>query len=270
MNVLQHGEFPLKDVLRDLLYYPASGTDGDPVQELPRLDEVGGINSFIYADYAVGEKEVRRQLLDPEDGFKGYRVVFTKSLPETALAPQGWLTLRIGHRDGDPTRYEYAFKLSFILWVVLERDGSPVHRETWGPERFSFLFLGKDGVETYQNIFIQNHCCPKILAVIQPGFAFGHNRTDFRDQRCVLLRTLCQNPAGLPKFLLEGTYRGHMRDAGWMWPMLYSIAHRTWATKAHGLTLRRLSRDVPVAARNFSSTTFEGQDLALRLGEHQA
>lgn len=50
MNVSQHGEFPLKDVLRDSLYYLASGTDGDPVQELPRLDEVGGINSFIYAD----------------------------------------------------------------------------------------------------------------------------------------------------------------------------------------------------------------------------
>lgn len=80
--------------------------------------------------------------------------MFTKSLPDTALAPQGWLTLRNGHRDGDPTRYEYAFKPSFILWAVLERDGSPVHREPWGPERFSFLFLGKDGVETYENIFI--------------------------------------------------------------------------------------------------------------------
>lgn len=106
--------------------------------------------------------------------------------------------------------------------------------------------------------------------MIQPGFAFGHDWTDFLDQRCVLLRTLCQKPAGLPKFLLEGTYRGHMRDAGWMWLMHYSRAHRTGATKAHGLTLRRLSRDVPVGTRNFSSTTFEGQDLALRLGEHQA
>ncbi len=132
-------EFPLKEVLCDSLYYPACGTDGDPVQELPRLEQVGVVHVFIYADYAVGEVEVLRQLHDPKLGFKGYRVAFTSPLPEEAVAPQGWPPLNVGRRDGDPNCYRNCFKPPFILWAVLERDGSKVHREPWGPERFSLL-----------------------------------------------------------------------------------------------------------------------------------
>lgn len=242
MQASGSGGFPLAEVLRDSLYYPACGTDGDPVQELPRLAQVGAVHSFIYADYAVGEAEVLRQLHDPKLGFKGYRVVFTRPLPEEALAQQGWLPLAVGRRDGDPNRYDDAFKPSFILWAVFERDGSKMLREPWGPERFSLLYIGRDGVETYQNLFNQNHCRPKVIAVIQPGTAFGHNWTDFNRADGILCRMLHQNPAGLPEFLLEGAYRGQLQHSGNSWR---GTVIQTWATRHHGLRLWRLSGAIP-------------------------
>ena len=159
------------------------------------------------------------------------------AVPEDALAPQGWLPLAVGRRDGDPNRYQREFEPSFILWAVLERDGSEVHRDPWGPERFSFLYIGKDGVETYQNIFNQNHCRPKVIALIQPGIAFGRNWTDFSREDGILLRTLLQNPAGMPDYLLMGTYRGQFERGGW-----YTMGQRIkkWITRRHQLEFVQL------------------------------
>ena len=48
---IQDADFPLDDILRDSLYYPASGFDGDPVRYL-----AGNVLSFVYVDYGHSRK----------------------------------------------------------------------------------------------------------------------------------------------------------------------------------------------------------------------
>ena len=57
---IQNGPFPLREILRSSLYYPASRFDGDPVKYL-----AGDIHSFVYVDYGEGKKHsnVRYRLM---------------------------------------------------------------------------------------------------------------------------------------------------------------------------------------------------------------
>lgn len=112
----------------------------------------------------------------------------------------------------------------------------------------AFCKLAGDGVETYQNLFNQNHCRPKVIAVIQPGIAFGGNWTDFNRADAILFRTLCQNPAGLTEFLLEGAYRGQLQHYKNSWR---GSVIQKWATRHHGLRLRRLSAAIPHEYKKF-------------------
>ena len=49
--------FPLHNILRDSLYYPASSFDGDPVAYL-----AGCIASFIYVDFGHDREELEAEL----------------------------------------------------------------------------------------------------------------------------------------------------------------------------------------------------------------
>ena len=59
-------QLPLKDVLKDSLYYPASGLNGTPVKYL-----AGNVWSYIYADYAIE----RDKYLYIATSFPGHRIV---------------------------------------------------------------------------------------------------------------------------------------------------------------------------------------------------
>jgi hypothetical protein len=58
------------------------------------------------------------------------------------------------------------------------------------------LYIGGEGVATYQALYWSNKTAPKALAIIQPGTGFGLNWTDFREQGAPLNWVVCNNPAG--------------------------------------------------------------------------
>lgn len=194
--------FPLIDVLRDSLYYPSSGFDGDPVKHI-----AGNILSFIYVDYGYGSDEFLRALATP--GFHGYEIIATRSVTHKELAPNGWNPSPLKPLDSDPYRYGSHIKEPFCSWSVLERrkDFPGSH----GPVRFSLLYLCADGVAAFQALYVANASTPKAVAVIQPGHAFGNNWTDFTNPNSSLHKTVLGNPGGLPDILLFGGY-GPRRD----------------------------------------------------------
>ena len=55
VNDIEHGPFPLKDILANSLFYPACDNDGGVVKDCNTLNRVLGIENFIYCDYAFGE-----------------------------------------------------------------------------------------------------------------------------------------------------------------------------------------------------------------------
>ncbi len=194
---IQTAAFPLKEILEDSLYYPASGFDGDPIKYL-----AGRVFSFINVEYGKTEQELEEAIKLP--GFKGYQILASRSVTESELTPNGWQPIMPERVDGNPRQYEKYVKKPFCRWYVFERcDDFPASH---GPGRFSLLYLCADGAAAYQAIYVANATKPKFVAIIQPGHGFGCNWTDFTDPTKIFARTVLGNKAGRPEYLLYGGF----------------------------------------------------------------
>ena len=205
---LQDAAFPLDGILRDSLYYPSSGFDGDPVRHL-----AGNVLSFVYVDYGESREDLDDELMNR--GFTGYDVIATRDVTKEELIPHGWSPSPPSPADGHPSRYRDWIKEPFCSWIILERTREmPVHH---GPRRFSLLYLCADGVAAFQALYVANGRFPAFVAIIQPGHGFGGNWTDFTDPEAIFARSVLQNPAGKPEFLLYGGYgeQGIYQPACW-------------------------------------------------------
>ena len=200
--------FPLREILRDSLYYPASGLQGAPVQYL-----AGSILSFVYVDYGIRRDEFRREL--ESVGFKGYRLVTLRSVSEGELAPRGWPSIQCSLGDGDPESHRDWIKPFYCDWAVLQRCAG--YADEHGPDRFSYLFVCADGVAAFQALYVQNLAAPRAIAIIQPGAGFGMNWTDFADPEKILGRTVLGNASGRPRLLLNGGRGGRGLDNARPW-----------------------------------------------------
>ena len=215
---IQDAEFPLADILRDSLYYPASGFDGDPVRYL-----AGNVLSFVYVDYGHSRKELDDELTSP--GFRGYEVIARRNVTERELTPRGWTPSFPSPADGDPSRYRDWMKKPFCSWIIMQRRMEMP--ASHGPKRFSLLYLCADGVAAFQALYVANGKFPAIVAVIQPGHGFGGNYTNFEDPERIFARSVLENPAGRPRFLLYG---GIARDEYPCWPDYTERLRSLWKT----------------------------------------
>ena len=188
-TTMMNGEFPLRKLLKDSLYYPCSGLDGDPVKHL-----AGNIVSFVYVDHSFSCKEVLKELKKP--GFRSYMRLASRCVTERELAPQERpLALPIDN-------------FRFCIWSVFQRQEGDAadHR----PSRFSLLYICADSVATFRAIYHTNAVAPRALALIQPGGAFT-------DPQGIFARSVHDNPADLPEVLLYGGY-GPRRAYQDPWP----------------------------------------------------
>lgn len=208
-TTVKNKPFSTHELLRDSLYYPSSGFDGDPVKYL-----AGNILSFIYVDYGHSRDEFMKALEMP--GFLGYKVIGQpRSVTEQELTPHGWTPDPPTPTDGDPSRHADWIKEPFCEWVVFQRsaDVPPGH----GPYRFSILYLCADGVAAFQALYVANNIAPKSVAIIQPGHGFGGNWTDYEDPKKIFARAVLNNEAGQPEILLYGGV-GHKFYQEPCWP----------------------------------------------------
>ena len=185
--------FPLHDILRDSLYYPASSFDGDPVAYL-----AGCIASFIYVDFRHGSDELEAELQEP--GFLGYECVGSRSVTECELIPDGWCPENPAEEDRGRRIWQDPMKPPFCTWSVFER--CPKFPPAHGPSRFSFLYLCADGRAAFQALYLSNGQRPKAVALIQPGDKV------FENSEGLFARNVLGNPAGPPEFLLYGGVGG--------------------------------------------------------------
>lgn len=202
-----NGSFPVRDILRNSLYYPASGFDGDPIKYL------GGLfRSFVYVDYGLEQEEFDQALHDR--GFRGYRVLAKRAVAASELFPRGWTSEPRDSRDTMPPGWDGPKGKPFCTWVVFEHSHDDLSE---CGERFSLLYWHHDGVEAFQALYVARRLAPKAIAIIQPGYGFGGNWTDFTNPENVLARHVLGNPVGQPKFLLFGGFgrRGFYREPCW-------------------------------------------------------
>jgi len=209
-------KFPLKELLENSLYYPACGRDGDPVWYTHKE-----IQSFIYADYGVTQKQIEESLYgtghygenitfrgsDPV-GFKGYKVIGEKKLTPKELDPTGAISLTTKKGQMQfvtDTSYVRStlkdwIKKPFAKWYILERQSE--FDDTHGPELFSFVFICADGVTTYKTLYNFNQIAPKYLTIFNPGDGFGFNWDNFQSEDGQLCKTVFSNSV-VPEALLS-------------------------------------------------------------------
>lgn len=194
---IEKNTFPIQELLTRSLYYPSSGFDGDPVRHLG-----GNIKSFIYVDYGKSFEELDANLKN--SGFRGYQIVAERIVKEQELAPNGWLIPNIELKDGNFSTCLMNRERFFCHWYIFELRGDMPYEH--GPKRFSLLFICQDGIIAYKTLFNANSIVPLAIAIIQPGFGFGRNWTDFTVGDSLLYRTVSENKFGLPAILLSGGY----------------------------------------------------------------
>jgi hypothetical protein len=222
---------PIADILEGSVYYPACGTDGHPVQYL------GGFShSFVYADYGYRFDEIEN-LLKADGAFDGYQLKSSRLLsPDELPVNQAWKDIVLDeHLDGSPDRYRDTQVTPYAFWSIFQR--LPTFSDSHGPELFSLLYLGEDGVAAYQALYHSNRVKPSVVAIIQPREGFGWNWTHFFDSKQVFCRTVMGNSAGLPRYLLLGGYQvkeDFQREV--VWPG-YGHLLRFWKTSGGYLGL---------------------------------
>ena len=200
---------PLRSLLKDSLFYPASGCDGGPVQALG-----GFIHSFIYVDYAISKDDVLADIRGERHGFKGYRLAMCRGIEASELVSPSWQPSPLLPEDGHspPHAFQSYMPAPFALWAIFDRQ--PDLDDRHGPARFSLLHICGDGAATYEALYNRQKIQPDVLAIIRPGTGYGLNWTDFRDARQVLGRMVFRNPAGKPRYLLQEANG----DDGAYWP----------------------------------------------------
>ena len=176
-TTMTNGRLPLRQLLRDSLYYPCSAFDGDPVKHL-----AGNILSFVYVDYGYSRDAFLAELNDR--GFDGYDLLADpRSVGPSELTPGSW-----HWRD------------SFCcIWSVLQRKNG--YNADHGPNRFSLLYICEEAVNTFQALYIANSVAPQAVAVIQPRSDSVKDPTEEFAQD-----VLQNNPSGPPEILLHGGY----------------------------------------------------------------
>ena len=208
-ETIARGEFPVRALLYNSVYYPASAFDGGVIRDCNVNRKDWNVLSFVYVDY----KETQRSLSETEMP-RGYRLLGMRQLKEEELVPNGWTPQLPPNLDIE--RYQrmampYSRRHAFATWMVFER--LPEFGEDHGPERFSLIFLGADGVATYQALYWTNGMCPRAIAIIQPGTGFGGNWTDFFKKGAPLYWTVSHNPAGMPEYVYCGFWARTSTDA---------------------------------------------------------
>lgn len=175
-SALNQVPFDLLEVLRNSVYYPASGMDETPMQLLGQRHD-----TFVYADYLQTRDKLDAAI--QRGWFNGYEITERKMLESSEFVPAGFgATYPLwSSRHRSPDRYrpleDQAHPL-FAEWFIFERlpDTDPSH----GPARIRLLFLCIEGCAGYQMLYNANGIAPAVLCVIRPGTGFGFNWDDFR------------------------------------------------------------------------------------------
>lgn len=189
---------PLGELLAESVYYPGSGTDGDPIHHLGRY-----FWSFVFADYGFTPDSLREALRSGEWG--GCRLLGHRAVTEEELPLGRWNSETRGElADGQPIENNAPpfFKRGecpFAEWALLEDQGNRPRRIV------SLLFIGADGVALLEKLYADRQTSPACICVIQaPPSMGGFNWTSFENKDGPLFQSLSGSSAGLPRFLLYG------------------------------------------------------------------
>ncbi len=119
------------------------------------------------SDYGISEERIKNELEDPMYRFSGYHTLASIPLSVDQLSPNGWVHHLAQKNIENSLRFNNVSP--FALFVILERDHNL--SEDHGARRLAILFLGADGIATYDALFCQQEIfCPFVVFLQDHGF----------------------------------------------------------------------------------------------------
>ena len=196
----------IEEILGNSVFYPACGDDGLPVKYFNEHFAEYGVNSYVYVDYAMNADRLR----DIQNGFRYYHIVEQTDLAEGDLVAPGTdyrkyasvLTDEEIVRQKEVVYGMYRSSIRpFARLIKYERNDDA--DKVRGPERFTMLYIGAEGVAAYAALYSTRGIAPKAIAIIAPGTGFGGNYTDFYDPDSALLKLVRQGELQ-PEYIMFG------------------------------------------------------------------
>ena len=196
-------DVPLKEILADSLYYPASHNDGFPIKVCNTQWSELCVNSFVYCDFAFTLEEV----LDGALGTMcGYDVIARRVLSKDEYIPKecsldlyGTPLERYGDRrfDGDPEVKHAA------VWYIYKRRS--YKDDSFGPEMLSLLFVIGEAFASYQQLYCWSKVSPKVIIFAAYHDMIGRTN-DFESTNSALFRMIKANPECAPEWVAQGDH----------------------------------------------------------------
>ena len=181
-----------------VVYYPGAGNDGHAVAV---FGAAHAAHCFVYADYMKSLKQTLNDLTDQQQGFMGYTALATIILTPDDVTPRGWTPqIQLSQRQKRWYPCSSTTTEPFALLAVLERHLA--FDDSHGPERLAILFLGADGIATYDALFCQLPNPRSPYAILIQDHGYGGNYDKFG--RGGLLERLAIRCKVLPEWLLSG------------------------------------------------------------------
>lgn len=174
------------------VYYPGAGFDGQPIHT---FNVAHAAYLYIYADYGVEKQVIESKL----DSFKGYKVIGKHDIALNQLAP-AWRPHILMTKELVEESRRWATVAPYCFIAIFERpsDFSDEH----GAKRFAVIFIGGDGIATYDALFgNKNMVTP--LAVVLQEHGFGGNYAAFG--RNSIMEEIAEKSGVYPELLLVGT-----------------------------------------------------------------
>ena len=177
------------------VYYPGAGNDGEPVRICAQSHAA---HTFIYVDYdvSIGEVHDRVQGVVHNEGFQGYHVENDEAVAESVLSPSGWVPHLAPSELTDINKRPTI--APFGLFVSLKRDDA--HGDEYGPERLVILFVGGEGVATFDALYCQEHETSPPFLVVNEDHKYEDGSTKFGKDGP--LDTLTNRTGTCPNYLL--------------------------------------------------------------------
>lgn len=196
-----------------VVYYPGCGTDGQPVR---LFGASHAAHCFVYVDYGHQREFFEKNLDDPLSGFRGYDTLARVSVCESDLVPNGWVShfYDVAGRRVSPEMMKSFARIRdnpFAFLEVMKRQ--PELDDNHGPSRLAILFIGADGIATYDALFCQQDSISPPFAIVLQDHGFGGNYDRFG--RGGLFEAIAGRCNARPKMLLVATdtrpWNGYVR-----------------------------------------------------------
>lgn len=195
-----------REVLDKSLFYPASGTDLEP---LVRFSHV--VSNYVYTDYSE-----RINAADPEhmpDGLKLVEIGEIQDIPELDVR-RSWLRKRttsppaaLTEQDVEAFREQYRWE-DYVRPTLQEIK---FLRQVGNQERLLTLyFIRAEGMAAYSDLYLRNGIAPAILCTVRSGASMGGGWSDLGDPAKPFLRLVKKGP--LPELWVNGDWYFLMRE----------------------------------------------------------